>query len=204
MDIPLFKAIIDNNQEGIYGISLVEYPAVERNWLAFSKDTKKKFEKFEVQSDEKHELLGVIMLCDVPIYRRDETFGEYYLVFDRDTIEKMSRNMLRNGSQNYIDVEHQENWLDFGSVEMMEVYIKDSAMGLVPKGFEDIPDGSLMGRFKVNNIDIWEKVKSGEVKGFSLAGWFDYKEAFSKAANKDEEEILVLLSKIENKLKNKN
>lgn len=203
MAIPIFDAVIENSQDGIYALSLVEYPATEVQWQTFSKDEKKRFEKFEVANEEKHNFICPIMVADTPIYRYDENFGEYYLRFSKETCEKMARNLLRSGAQNNFDTEHSEVYLDFGSVETQEVFLKDVDKGINPVGFEEVPNGSLMGIFHVNSIDIWQDIKAGKYKGISLAGWFDYKEAFSKTANQDEQEVLDLLNKIENKLKNK-
>jgi hypothetical protein len=41
-------------------------------------------------------------------------------------------------------------------------------------GFEDCPDGSWFGSFYVENDEVWNKIKSGEVKGFSVEGLFIY------------------------------
>jgi predicted ABC-type ATPase len=72
---------------------------------------------------------------------------------------------------------------------MFESFISDSARGIAPmKGFEDAPEGSWFGSFKVDSEDAWSKVKSGEVKGFSVEGVFEY----AKQKSKDE----VLMSKI--------
>lgn len=61
-------------------------------------------------------------------------------------------------------------------VTMFESWIKDSSRGVAPmKGFEDAPEGSWFGSFKVENEDVWERVKSGEFKGFSVEGVFNYK-----------------------------
>ena len=43
------------------------------------------------------------------------------------------------------------------------------------KGFEDAPDGSAFASYFVDNEDVWQKVKSGEFKGFSVEGLFNYK-----------------------------
>lgn len=201
LNIPIYDIVIDDAQSGIYAISLVEYPATEVEWQTFSGE--KRTEKFEIVSEEKYNFLAPIMIADTPIYRRSEDFGEYYVRFGREVLEKMSRNMLRNGAQNNYDTEHNERYLDFGAVEMQEVYIKDSAKGINPVGFENLPDGSLMGVFHVNNIDVWKDIKAGKYHGISLAGWFDMEEAFSQKTNKDEQEVLDLLNKIEHKLKNK-
>ena len=43
------------------------------------------------------------------------------------------------------------------------------------KGFEDVPDGSWFGSFKVDNEEVWQMIKDGKVKGFSVEGLFNYK-----------------------------
>jgi hypothetical protein len=43
------------------------------------------------------------------------------------------------------------------------------------KGFEDAPEGSWFGSFKVENESVWNKIKSGEFKGFSVQGMFQYR-----------------------------
>ena len=42
------------------------------------------------------------------------------------------------------------------------------------KGFEDMPDGTWFISAKVDNDEVWAKVKSGEIKGFSVEGIFSY------------------------------
>ena len=36
----------------------------------------------------------------------------------------------------------------------------------------NVPMGTWMVSMKVNNDDVWKKVKAGEVKGFSIEGYF--------------------------------
>ena len=71
-----------------------------------------------------------------------------------------------------------------------------------PKGFEDYKDGSLFAEFKVNNDEIWEEIKKGTFKGFSLAGVFENVET-ELSSQEDEEynEIVELINKLKNKLK---
>ena len=140
MAIPIFDAVIENSQDGIYALSLVEYPATEVQWQTFSKDEKKHLEKFEVVNEEKHNFICPIMVAATPIYRYDENFGEYYLRFSKEVCEKMARNMLRNGGQNNFDTEHSEVYLDFGSVETQEVFLKDVLEFLFGARAADISD----------------------------------------------------------------
>ena len=87
------------------------------------------------------------------------------------------------------------------------MFIKDSENGISPKGFEDYEDGSLFAEFHIENDEIWEQIKNGTYKGFSLAGVFDLiPEEFKKEKSQDEtdyEECLKLIEKINKKLKRK-
>ncbi len=52
----------------------------------------------------------------------------------------------------------------------IEVAVEHKTM----KGFEDMADGSWFISAKVNNEEVWQKVKAGEIKGFSVEGLFNY------------------------------
>mgnify|MGYP005644588399 FL=1 len=41
-------------------------------------------------------------------------------------------------------------------------------------GFE-FPEGTWMGQYKIENEDIWKMVKAGDLKGFSVEGFFQDK-----------------------------
>ena len=51
---------------------------------------------------------------------------------------------------------------------MVQLFIKDSAAGVAPEGFDDIADGSLFGEYHVTNEDVWADIKAGTFKGFSV------------------------------------
>lgn len=197
MNLPIYKVFITNDEFGIDKISLVEYPAVESNFLAFSKDKKQVL--LSVDNEEQRLVTGVVARCDYPIYRIENGY-EFYITFDKDVIKEMAIKMLADNHQNNVNIEHQAN-SDVDGVEMLELYIKDSTKGINPTGFEDISDGSLMVTYKVFNDDIWAKIKNGTYKGFSLEGIFEL-----ERENDDEKainDIMDMLEKIENKLKNK-
>lgn len=161
-DLPLFVAKIEDDAEGIDRISLVKHPAIERGFVAFDRQKPIKFRVNEVQ----RKIMGPIMIPNMPIYRRDE-YGEYYVAYEMDTIEIMMRKYLHDG--NRINIEHV---FPVAGVELQEMFLKDSARGLSPTSYEDLPDGSLFGTFYVPNADAWQLITSGEVTGFSLEGWF--------------------------------
>jgi hypothetical protein len=83
--LPVIYLTIDEDHEtGLDAISLVDHPAIERNWMAFNKK-----QKFSL-NEEKRIVSGAAMVADYPIYRKDDDGREYYVVFDSDAIQKDS------------------------------------------------------------------------------------------------------------------
>lgn len=192
--IPIFNIAIESNECGIDRVSLVELPAVQSNFLAFSDEDKQVI--LSVESEEKQMVTGVLARCDYPIYRNDEQLGEYFIQFDKTVIEKMAEKMLKQNNQNQVNIEHIPD-SDVEGVEMVELFIKDSEKGINPTGFEDIKDGSLFATYHITNNEIWNKVKDGTFKGFSIEGQFDFLKD-EKEIDDDAEldEILSLLDKL--------
>jgi hypothetical protein len=138
------------------------------------KALKKTNQQFAI-NEQKMELFGAAMLADVPIYRNDQQLGEYYVVFDKATIYTIAQKFFEKGFYQNFNLMHDPAQKTPG-VFVFQSYIVDSAEGrMPPKGFEDAKDGSWFIGVKVNNPDVWAKVKSGEIKGFSVEGVFEYK-----------------------------
>ena len=169
-NIPIYNAEILDAECGIDRISLVNDPAVDAYFVSFSKD---KIQQMFTTNEEQKMITGVVMRCDYPIYRNDEHLGEYYINFSADVIKHMAQKLLRDNNQNNVNIEHMFN-SDVEGVEMVELFIKDRNKGKNPIGFEDINDGSLFATFKVDNQDIWQQIKNGTFKGYSLEGLFNY------------------------------
>lgn len=167
--IPVFDACIDNIEDGIYRISLVDDPAVESKFMFFSKQ---KEMKYSIQDEEKRLVSGVLMRADFPIYRYDEDFGEYYIRYTKETIRGMAEKMMVDNTFNNVNIMH-EDGTDVEGVNLVELFIKDSSKGISPAGFPEIEEGSLFATYKVNNDEIWGKIKDGTFMGFSIEGVFD-------------------------------
>lgn len=173
-NLDIYEARIEDEDDGIFCISLVDEPAVEVNWLAFAKNKQQPLQ-FKVADEDEHILLGVIMRADFPIYRVGISGYEYYIKYTKETIAKMARKMLADNVFNYVDTNHNNQWVD--GVLLEELFIKDTAKGINPNGFEDIEDGSLFAKYRVSNETIWGKVKNGRFNGFSLEGYFEAMES---------------------------
>lgn len=164
---PLLRFTIDGEEDGVKIISLVEFPAVKRNFIQLSEEVKLSL------NNEKKELLGVALIPDMPIYRRDEQ-GEYYIVFSAESIRKIAINFYKKLNVNMADVEHNHN-IENG-ITYFQSMIVDKENGICPAAFKDLPNGTWIVGCKVENDKVWEAVKSGEVKGFSIDGCFHAEE----------------------------
>jgi hypothetical protein len=173
MELPIYMLDISEDLQDdseVSFVALVDKPAIRKNWNAF-----KDVQKFQIVSEDKHIISGCLMLADTPIYRRDETYGEYYVSFSKDTIVKIAQKFFKKGYQSNINLEHSPS-MQVQGVTMFESFISDKSRGIAPmKGFEDAPEGSWFGSMYVENKDVWNEVKNGNFNGFSIEGIFNYK-----------------------------
>lgn len=178
MELPIYELMINEDMQDdaeVSFIALVDKPAIQKNWNAFKENV-----KFQIVSEDKRIISGPVMLADVPIYRNDAINGEYYVVFTKDTIFKIAQKFFKKGYQANVNLMHDSNQQVEG-VTMFESFISDVDRGILPmKGFEDAPDGSWFGSFKVEDDKVWEMIKEGKFKGFSVEGIFEYQKAKTK------------------------
>jgi hypothetical protein len=129
---------------------------------------------FEITNEEQKVISGPLLIADKLIYRNNEKMGEHYVVFSADTIKQIAIKYFKKGYQNNVNLQHDPNQKVDG-VTMFESWIVDKSRGTKSMvGYEDVADGSWFGSFYVENEDVWNKIKSGEFKGFSVEGLFDY------------------------------
>lgn len=185
----MYDALILDEESGMFKISLVDDPAVMSIFQAF--DNTRKMMMYSIDDEEKRIVKGVIMRADFPIYRRD-SMGEYYIMYKADTIRQMAEKYLAEGRQNNFNLMHGED-SDVEGVQMVQFFIKDSAKGIAPEGYEEIADGSLFGEFHVVNDEVWEAIKEGTYKGFSLEGVFDL------APEQDKDEVQQIVDTLDGK-----
>ena len=175
MKLPVFKMKInpdDTSAQAVEYVALVDQPAIETNWIAFDK-------QYSFSADSERRLvMGALMIADMPIYRKGripntDTEGEYYVVFQKDTIYEIVDKFFRNGYTSNFNINHDSNKRTT-DVYMIESFIVDSTRGVVPpKAFEGISEGSWIATVKINNDEIWNDfVKTGKLKGFSVEGLF--------------------------------
>ena len=173
----VFYINIDDELTGINAISLVESPAVEKDFLCFSKEKETVKLNFD---NAKRVISGVVCLADTPIYRYNERYGEYYVVFSKETIQKMVEKFAKMDLFKSVNLQHDDTKFVDG-IYMFESYIINKERGINPVEFSDIPDGSWICSFKVENDELWGEIINGnKLNGFSLQGLFELEEKFSE------------------------
>lgn len=176
---PIFELFIDGNQFEVDRISIVDEPAIERNFLAFNKVEKveKTREIFEAEGKDYFEVLGVAMVADTLIPRYDKASKtEYDVYFSKDTIRSISQNFFYKGYQHSINLQHSDITVNACAYQS---YIVNTELDMnTPKGIEPVPNGSWIVGLKLsvdNDVDarIWKAIKEENIiKGFSIEGYF--------------------------------
>ena len=165
LNLPLYNITPDMTDEnqGMFLVSLVEEPAVEIDFLAFAKENL----LFAVQDTEKHIVTGVSILADTPIYRRNQN-GEFYVQFRKEDIPAIVEKFMQRGLSNFINSQHDETTLSNTDAVLVESYFVNKERGIVPNEFANVTDGSWITSYKILNEDIWQQIKDGDLKGFSI------------------------------------
>jgi len=172
--LPVYSLQIDPNADSelqVDYVALVDMPAIEKDFIAF--DAQKQRLSFALNED-RHIISGAAMLAGVPIYRNDDQMGEYMVVFDAPTILQICQKFFAKGFNQNFNLMH-DPAARVPGVCIFESFIVDSTRGIKPMaGFEDAKDGSWFISAKVDNPEIWQFIKEGKIKGFSVEGCFSY------------------------------
>ena len=184
----IVELVIDENDEtsGIEAISVVETPAIEENFVALNKH---ELQLKEVNK-EKRILMGAALIPDKSIYRRNDKGDEYYIYFSKDTVRKASELFFKRSNHKNATYEHKQPIEGMTIVEswIVENTKKDKSAlyGL------NLPVGTWAVSMKVDNEEIYEKAKNGEVKGFSIEGYFADKLDMSSQSIEEYERQLTI------------
>lgn len=145
-------------------VSVVDKPAVESDFIYLNEQ---KLEKFVGVEGEKRMIYGCALRPDFPIYRNNGE-DEYYIEFDKESIDKISKNYFKMGFQSNWTAAHKD---EVEGLTITESWIKESmtldksiALGLDPS----LPIGSWFIGCYCENDDIWKQVKENKFHGFSI------------------------------------
>lgn len=173
--LPVYEMKISADAESelqVTAIALVDVPAIERNFFAF-KDQPRPFQFSTINNDEQI-IIGPAMIPDMLIYRNDPQMGEFNVFFTKETIQQIAEKFFKKCMQGNANIMHDKGQPVKGITYFMS-WFKDDAKKMI--GIEgDYPDGTWFVGARVTDANAWAKIKSGEIQGFSVEGWFEYLE----------------------------
>lgn len=181
----IYNCIIDEVDEatGIYAISFVDMPANEVDFVALRSQSPQNTQLS--RDNQKQVLTGAILKPEQLIYRYSPAEGEYYIKFSAQEIEKIAQKMMKTGvalqnTTHQHQTQLQGNYLT--ELWIVEDPANDKSRAL---GFQDLPKGTLMCSYKVEDKKYWQsEVMTGNVKGFSLEGFFTQQVNMSRVGSK--------------------
>ena len=173
----------DNEELSIDAISLVTSPAIEVDFVFFGKD--KHNLTFSKIDEEKRMLISPALIPNKQIFRYNpNTDSEYYVYFSKDTVRKASELYLKYNNHHKATYQHQDR---VAGVLTVESWIKEGDQDTSKMYGYDLPNGTWFVKMKIENNDLWEKIKAGELKGLSIEGYFvDKMEKMSKTITDEE------------------
>lgn len=202
--IPVVRFQIDerNSMTGVKTMSIVDEPAIESNFIAFSKDAKPDtLELIDLaKKDKKYKnvLAGLALIPNKKILRFKED-QPYYGVFKEEDVETIRNKFHKEQMTGRVNVEH--NSKDYINAYMIESFIVDTEERLADvkaKGITEVTLGSWWVAYKIEDDKTFQKALSKELNGFSVEIYLS--KMYEEAMNEDNNKINKLESEM-NRLK---
>lgn len=188
-NLPTYEIFIDLEDEdtGLDANSGVHDPAHELLTITFSKDNKQKIELSRTEvfkqidssfnktmqfNDENQTVYGVAISANTKILRTEENGEEYNVQFTPKGIADIIHDYSRKERFNHFNIEHNSEKLEDGVYMIMSYQIENDKGFTAPDKFKDENDGTWITGYKIVNTEVYNKFKSGEVRGFSVEGTF--------------------------------
>ena len=185
--------IQDENQElAIDAISLVTSPAIEQDFVFFGKE--KNNLTFAKVDEEKRMLVSPALIPNKNIFRHDpNTDSDYYVYFSKDTVRKASELYLKHNNHHKATYQHQDR---VSGVLTVESWIKEGDSDKSKLYGYDLPNGTWFVKMKIENDELWQKIKAGELKGLSIEGYFTNKFEQMQKTKPTTEQILSAFNEL--------
>jgi hypothetical protein len=170
-------------------MGLVDVPAIEENWIALQHI------KLSAVNDERRMIYGPAMIPDKEILRVDAgTLEEYYVVFRKATIESVAHQFFQKNLHHNANIDHK---YPVNGVTVVESWIKEGdADKSIALGMNELPDGTWFIGAKVEDDSVWNDIKAGKVRGFSIEGYFSEVNVSMAECNTNEKLFLAEIEKL--------
>lgn len=189
-ELDVIELFIDdnNNEDGVYAISLVEFPAIEENFVALNQHRV----EFKTINEEKRIIVGLALVPNKKIYRRRGEY-EYYIQFSEDTVRKASEIYLKSNRSNHTTLEHQTMT---NGVSVIESWIvEDERMDKSNLYGLNATKGAWVVTMKIDNDSVWQDIKDRKYLGLSIEGLFsdNFGDSEPEDMSEDEKKLQEIL-----------
>ena len=127
--------------------------------------------QWNFSEDDQMIITGASMTPNVMIPRKDADGNMFHVYFTEETIAKIAQKFIAESNHNNTDINNNDDVVTENT--LLESWIvqdpemdKSKAMGF------EVPKGTWMVSYKINNEDTWKKIKNQELNGFSITGQF--------------------------------
>jgi hypothetical protein len=155
LKLPIYELILADLDS--VEIALVDSPATEEEFIFFNEEI------VNIQfNEDKMIVTGPVLIPNQKIFRND-MLGQRYVFMSKDTIHKFAEQFIAK-KDNKFNLKHSDYNIE---LTVLESYF-------AKEGNEfNVPEGSWILSAKVNDSDIWNKIKTGDLKGYSMEALFE-------------------------------
>ena len=175
--IPTFQFVVDDTEEtGVKAISIVDDPAFQSSFVLFEKQKPVFVELADAKGKKKQICAGLSLIPNVPVYRVDPVFGEYYGYFSPETIEKIVDKFHEEMNYKRVNLNHdKDKFIDAYMVEDFIVNTDARVQDLKEKGIEhENIKGAWFTAFRIKDEKVFNDIVNGSSKmGFSVESMLD-------------------------------
>ena len=180
---------IKSADDGVFAISLVDQPAIEENFVALAAQDV----EFKVVDEERRIVVGFALVPEKRILR---LMGgkKFNIYFTKETVAQAAEDFMKKMMLKKFTTDHEEKVDGITVIESWVVedskHDKSNLYGLGAKGGEWV----LMS--KIDNDAVWNEVKAGKFKGYSIEARFDGFEQLQSKTETMEEKIINELNAV--------
>ncbi len=123
----------------------------------------------------KNLIFGPVLIPDKKVYRQ-ATINipeEHYIFFSKKTIKELRENFHEKNYDNNININH--NGIQVQGVFLTKSFIiNDTNNKDLPTEFKNLPNGTWMAEYQIENEEIWKMIENKELNGFSIEGILNF------------------------------
>ena len=181
--------IKDEDQDGVFAISLVDEPAIESDFLALSKQSNNKFNIKLKEIDKKRKVVvGYALIPDLEIPRVKDG-KEFNIVMSKETVALAAKLYMKNLNLANVTSQHEKPVQGCCVIESWVIEDPKNDKANIYK-LDPKPVGGEWVVMMALTDEEYKKVEDGEYNGFSIEAMFQGFDALEQSKEMTDEEMI--------------